>query len=113
MRLTSCAASLRRSTVRCGIAGTGWNRRTWPAGWPSAAASWPQAIWCTSLTSLTLLAARPASAPPASGDNGRPCSPQLPQPGGHRLSQRIPPAVPLEGELEHGGEEAGEADGHG
>ena len=43
MRLTSCAASLTRSRTRCGIARTGWNRRTWPTGWPSAAGNWPRA----------------------------------------------------------------------
>ena len=37
MRRTSCAASSTRSATRCGIARTGWTRRTWPAGWPSEA----------------------------------------------------------------------------
>ena len=64
-RLTSCAASLTRSGTRCGIARTGWNRRTWPTGWPSAAGNWPRASWSISPTSLILWAARPASAPPA------------------------------------------------
>ncbi len=62
-RLTSCAASLIRSGTHCGIARTGWNRRTWPTGWPCAVGSWLQASWSTSLTSLTSWAARPASAP--------------------------------------------------
>src|SRR6185437_9334615 len=65
MRTTSCAASLTRSRTRCGIARTGWNRRTWPTGWPSAAGNWPRASWSTSPTSLTSWAARPASAPSA------------------------------------------------
>ena len=38
-RLTFCGASWTRSTARCGIARIGWSRRTWPAGWPSAAGS--------------------------------------------------------------------------
>src|SRR6516164_10816701 len=113
MRLTSCAASLTRSRTRCGTARTGSNRRTWPTGWPSAAGNWPRVSWSTSPTSLISWAARPASAPPAPGDGGRACSPQLPQPGRHRLPQRTPPAVPLEGELEHSGEQTGEAYGHG
>src|SRR5258706_9911154 len=113
MKITSCAASLTRSRTRCGIARTGWNRPTWSAGWPSAAGNWPRASWSTSPTNLISWAARAASAPPACGDDGRPCSPQLPQPGRHRLSQRTPPAVPLEGELEHSGEQTGEAHGHG
>src|SRR6516162_9785866 len=113
MRLTSCAASLTRSRTRCETARTGWNRRTWPTGWPSAAGNWLRASWSISPTSLISLAARPASAPPAPGEDGPPCPLQLPQPGRHRLPQRNPPAVPLEGELEHSGEQTGEAYGHG
>src|SRR5262249_54135864 len=67
MRLTSCTASSTRSRTRCGIARTGWNRRTWPAGWPSAAGNWPRANWSTSPTSLISWAARPPSALPARG----------------------------------------------
>ena len=63
MRLTSCAGSLTRSGTRCVIARTGWNRRTWPTGWPCAVGSWLRAIWSTSLTSLTSRAARRGSAP--------------------------------------------------
>src|ERR1700722_1701507 len=88
MRLTSCAASLTRSRTRCGIARTGWNRRTWPTGWLSAAGNWPRASWSISPTSLISWAARPASAPSAPGDDGRPRSPRLPRPDRHRLSQR-------------------------
>ena len=57
--LLSCAASLTRSRTRCGIARTGSTRRTWPAGWPSAAGNWPRASWSTSPTSLISWAARP------------------------------------------------------
>src|SRR5215472_9995239 len=112
MRLTSCTASLTRSRTRCGVTRIRWNRRTWPTGWPCAAGNWPRASWSTSPTSLISWAAGPASAPPAPGDDGRPWSPQLPQPGRHRLSQRDPPAVPLKGQLEHRGEQASEAHGH-
>ena len=61
MRLTSCARSSTRSGTRCVIARTGWNRRTWPTGWPCAVGSWLRAIWSTSLTSLTSRAARRVS----------------------------------------------------
>jgi len=42
-----------------------------------------------------------------------PLLPQCPQPGRHRLAQRHPPAMPLEGQLEHRGEQTGEAHGNG
>src|ERR1017187_9268764 len=113
MRLTSYAASLTRSKTRCGIARTGLNRRTWPTGWPSAAGNWPRASWSISPTSLISWAARPASAPPAPGDGGPAYLPQPPPPGRHRLSPRTPPAVPLERDLEHSGEQTGEAHSHG
>src|SRR5215471_19593840 len=113
MRLTFCAASLTRSRTRWGIGIIRRNWLTWPTGWPCAAANWPRANWSTLPTSLISRAARPPSAPPAPGDDGRPCSPQLPQPGRHRLPQRNPPAVPQEGEFEHSGEQTGEAYGHG
>ena len=61
MRLTSCAGSSTRSGTRCVIGRTGWNRRTWPTGWPCAVGSWLRAIWSTSLTSLTSRAARRVS----------------------------------------------------
>ena len=64
MRLTSCAASSARSRTRCGVARTGWNRRTWPTGWPCAAGNWLRVSWSTSPTSLISWAARPASTPP-------------------------------------------------
>src|SRR5580693_7213785 len=62
MNLTSCAASLARSRTRCGVARIGWNRRTWPTGWPCAAGNWLRVSWSTSPTSLISWAARPASA---------------------------------------------------
>src|SRR5580693_8929254 len=77
-RLTSWPASLVRSRTRCGAARIGWNRRTWPTGWPCAVGNWLRVSWSTSPTSLISWAARPASSPPA----------------------RTPPAVPLEGELD-------------
>jgi len=70
MRLTSCAASLARSRTRCGVARIGWNRRTWPTGWPCAAGNWLRVSWSTSPTSLISWAARPASAV-ASGGRSR------------------------------------------
>ena len=57
MRLTSCAASLARSRTRCGVAPIGWNRPTWPTGWPCAAGNWPLVSWSTSPTSLISWAA--------------------------------------------------------
>src|SRR5271163_1594754 len=60
-RLTSWAASLARSITRCGAARIGWNRRTWPTGWPCAVGNWLRVSWSTSPTSLISWAARPAS----------------------------------------------------
>src|SRR5436309_1666966 len=71
MRLTSCTASLARSRTRCGVARIGWNRRTWPTGWPCAVGNWLRVSWSTSPTSLISWAARPASAP-ASARRRRP-----------------------------------------
>ena len=68
MRLTFCTGFSIRSATRLVIALTGWNRRTWPTGWPCAAGSWPRATWSTSPTSSTSWAARLASPPPAHGD---------------------------------------------
>src|SRR6185369_4766676 len=62
MRLTSCAASLARSRMRCGVVRIGSNRRTWPTGWPCAVGNWLRVSWSTSPTSLISWAARPASA---------------------------------------------------
>jgi SAM-dependent methyltransferase len=57
MRLTSCAASLTRSRTRCGAARIGWNRQTWPAGWPCVVGNWLRVSWSTSPTSLISRAA--------------------------------------------------------
>ena len=97
MRLTSCAASLARSRTRCGVARTGWNRRTWPTGWPCAIGNWLQVSWSTSPTSLTSWAARPASARqrPATAACRRSCRSRADIACGAGS-----PAVPLEGDLE-------------
>lgn len=71
-RPTSYAASSTRSGTHYAIARTGWNRRTWPTGWPSAVGSWPRASWSISPTSLILRAApQLASAQPTRDGRAR------------------------------------------
>ena len=65
------------------IARTGWIRRTWPAGWPSAVGSWLRASWSTSPTSLISRAVRRADPPlpqpdPKGRKPGRPVSRERP-----------------------------------